>query len=120
MQRIRFAWAAVVVVAGAPATFAADVVEFKVPAKLRDAVELPHPGQVQMGGWLGKRVANNATNRLAKVDLEPLLAGYRQRAGHASVDRRAHRQMAARRHAGLGQHRRSVAAREAGLRSRRN
>lgn len=81
MQCFHFPWAVVWLVFLAGTTCAADVIEFKVPAHLADAVDLPHPGQIQMGGWLGERVANNAANRLAKVDLEPLLAGYRQRPG---------------------------------------
>ena len=34
-----------------------------------------------MRGWLGNRVALNEKNRLVKVDLEPLLAGFRQKPG---------------------------------------
>jgi hypothetical protein len=56
-------------------------VPFKVPALLPDAAELPWLGDVELGGWLGQRVLNNERNRLAKVDLEPLLAGFRQRPG---------------------------------------
>ena len=58
-----------------------EPVPFKVPALLQDAAELPWPGDVELGGWLGQRVLNNERNRLAKVDLEPLLAGFRQRPG---------------------------------------
>lgn len=43
-------------------------------------IELP-PSAVQLGGWLGHRCDVNASNRLAGVDLEPLLAGYRKKPG---------------------------------------
>ncbi len=58
-----------------------EPVPFKVPALMPEAAELPWPGDVELGGWLGQRVLNNERNRLAKVDLEPLLAGFRQRPG---------------------------------------
>ena len=56
-------------------------VPFKVPAQMPDIAELPWANDVELGGWLGQRVLNNERNRLAKVDLEPLLAGFRQRPG---------------------------------------
>jgi hypothetical protein len=56
-------------------------VPFRTPARLADAAQTPWPGDVELDGWLGQRVANNARNRLAKFDLEPLLAGFRQRPG---------------------------------------
>lgn len=46
-----------------------------------DALNPVDVGSVQLGGWLGKRVAVNEKNRLLEVDLEPLLAGYRKRPG---------------------------------------
>lgn len=56
-------------------------VPFKVSGQMPDIAELPWPCDVELGGWLGQRVLNNERNRLAKVDLEPLLAGFRQRPG---------------------------------------
>ncbi|MCL4195302.1 MAG: glycoside hydrolase family 127 protein, partial [Thermoguttaceae bacterium] len=54
---------------------------FKTAAKLADQLMLPSPHQTRIGGWLGDRVLNNERNRLVQVDLEPLLAGFRQRPG---------------------------------------
>jgi uncharacterized protein len=54
---------------------------FKAPALLPDQAQVLSPADVQLGGWLGKRVAVNTKNRLEKVDLEPLLAGYRHKPG---------------------------------------
>lgn len=54
---------------------------FRVPAKLPDAVEVLSPAAIQLDGWLGERLAVNATNRLLTVDTEPLLAGFRKKPG---------------------------------------
>lgn len=56
-------------------------VPFKTAAKLADQLMLLSPHQTRIGGWLGDRVLNNERNRLVQVDLEPLLAGFRQRPG---------------------------------------
>jgi uncharacterized protein len=39
-------------------------------AEVPDKAPPLNPGQVRLGGWLGKRIDANAANRLAKVDLE--------------------------------------------------
>lgn len=44
-------------------------------------VELTSASSTHLEGFLGARVAVNERNRLAKVDLEPLLAGFRQKPG---------------------------------------
>ena len=44
------------------------------------------PDRVQVTGWLGARVAANATNRLARIDTARLLEGYRKRPGRQSWD----------------------------------
>jgi uncharacterized protein len=54
---------------------------YRIPARLPDRAELLSPADVRLEGWLAKRLAANETNRLAKVDLEPLLAGFRQKPG---------------------------------------
>ncbi len=54
---------------------------FKVAARLPDAAQTISPGAVQLEGWLGNRVGKNGQERLAKVDLEPLLAGFRKKPG---------------------------------------
>lgn len=53
----------------------------RVPAAEPDAVTLAPPSAVQLGGWLGGRVALNARQRLLKIDTEPLLAGFRHKPG---------------------------------------
>ena len=61
-------------------------VAFQVPAKRDDAAHCVAPGEVKLQGFLGRRMALNATARLAQVDLEPLLAGFRQKPGvHAWI-----------------------------------
>jgi DUF1680 family protein len=58
-----------------------EPVPFAVPARLPDAAEVLSPAQVQIGGWLGARIAANEQSRLLTVDIAPLLAGYRKRPG---------------------------------------
>jgi hypothetical protein len=58
-----------------------EPIPFRAPAKLPDAAELLSPGAVRLQGFLGARVMANATNRLLKVDEEPLLAGFRKKPG---------------------------------------
>lgn len=58
-----------------------DPAPFRVEARLADRLNPASPGRVDLGGWLGERVAVNASRRLAEVDLEPLLAGYRKKPG---------------------------------------
>ncbi len=57
------------------------VTPFKVAPMVADAAEPAPPSAVTLQGFLGRRVQLNATERLAKVDLEPLLAGFRQKPG---------------------------------------
>lgn len=54
---------------------------FKVAARMADRAEPLTPSQARMNGYLGRRVANNAKNRLLNVDLTPLLAGFQKRPG---------------------------------------
>jgi DUF1680 family protein len=53
----------------------------RVAPTMIDLIELPSPASVQLQGYLGARVNANEQNRLAKVDLEPLLAGFRKKPG---------------------------------------
>jgi uncharacterized protein len=63
-----------------------EPVPWRVTAARPDAVELAAPAAVRLEGFLGLRVSNNAANRLARVDVEPLLAGFRSRPGvHAWI-----------------------------------
>ncbi len=51
-----------------------------------DKQEFQIPDRVRLAGWLGARIAANATNRLAKIDTDRLLEGYRKRPGRQSWD----------------------------------
>ena len=53
----------------------------RAPDRWPDALEVVSPADVQVQGWLGQRVVANEKNRLAKVDVEPLLAGFRKKPG---------------------------------------
>ena len=61
--------------------FAADPRPFQVAPTRPDVIELAAPSSIRLEGFLGTRAAANAQNRLAKVDLEPLLAGFRHKPG---------------------------------------
>jgi len=52
-----------------------------VPDKLAGAATMVPTSQVRIEGWLGQRIAINASARLNSVDLEPLLAGFRKKPG---------------------------------------
>lgn len=54
---------------------------FRVASAQADAVELASPSAVQMAGWLGGRIALNASQRLLNVDTEPLLACFKHKPG---------------------------------------
>ena len=54
---------------------------FQTPDRLPDKLLLLSPADVKLERFLGERLQRNALNRLAKVDLEPLLAGFRQKPG---------------------------------------
>lgn len=60
---------------------AADPRPYDVPPAFADKCELPSASATVLEGYLGARVRANQDNRLSKVDLEPLLAGFRQRPG---------------------------------------
>ncbi len=54
---------------------------FRVAPRLADAAELLAPSALQLRGWLGERVASNASHRLLNVDTAPLLAGFQHKPG---------------------------------------
>lgn len=56
-------------------------IAYKVAPKIADALSGIDPARIAIGGWLGARIDLNATHRLAHIDLEPLLAGYREKPG---------------------------------------
>ncbi|MFO1499095.1 MAG: glycoside hydrolase family 127 protein [Verrucomicrobiota bacterium] len=72
---------AIALLPGSRQSAAADPRPFRVPSALPDALELPSPSAVHLEGFLGARVSANEKNRLVKVELEPLLAGFRHKPG---------------------------------------
>ncbi|HYG21784.1 MAG TPA: beta-L-arabinofuranosidase domain-containing protein [Verrucomicrobiae bacterium] len=70
----------------AAALHGAPVVVDAVPPAVKDRQEATIPAAIQLGGFLGKRLDANVTNRLAKVDEERLLEGFRKRPGRQAWD----------------------------------
>jgi uncharacterized protein len=56
-------------------------IPYAVPAATPDVQAPLEPSDVVLDGYLGRRVAANVSNRLAAVELDPLLAGFRHRPG---------------------------------------
>ncbi len=81
-------------VAALSATFAVTTPVLKasapVPEKVACAIEdhqaFQDPEKVQLTGWLGTRITNNERNRLALIDPNRLLEGYRKRPGRQAWD----------------------------------
>lgn len=74
------AGAVMTIISGASAQQSLPVAD-RVEAKLADAMAPLESDQVQLTGFLGDRVARNATNRLLQVNEDALLAGFRKRPG---------------------------------------
>ena len=53
----------------------------RVAPRLSNAAELLTPSALRLQGWLGARVAINASRRLLHVDTAPLLAGFQHKPG---------------------------------------
>jgi hypothetical protein len=70
----------------APSTRPAVVVPERVPPAVPDRQSAQDPARVRLTGWLGERIAANESNRLARVDTDRLLEGYRRRPGRQSWD----------------------------------
>jgi len=66
---------------GEAATTAPAPLPYRVAARLADTAEILPPSAVRIDGWLGHRIALNEQVRLLSVDMEPLLAGFRQKPG---------------------------------------
>ncbi len=49
--------------------------------RLADVAQVASPAAIRIEGWLGHRIAVNEANRLRTIDIEPMLAGYRQKPG---------------------------------------
>lgn len=58
----------------------------KVACLVPDKQEFQTPDRVQLHGWLGTRIAANEANRLARIDTDRLLEGYRKRPGRQAWD----------------------------------
>jgi uncharacterized protein len=66
----------------APAALLAD----KVPPAVPDRQDFQTPEHVHLTGWVGSRISANESNRLATLDPERLLEGYRKRPGRQAWD----------------------------------
>ena len=58
----------------------------KVPCAVADRQDFQIPDRVRLTGWLGARITANEANRLAAIDTDRLLEGYRKRPGRQSWD----------------------------------
>jgi DUF1680 family protein len=58
----------------------------KVVWAVADRQSFTEPDQVHLTGWLGARIEANVTNRLAKVDIDSLLEGFRHRPSGQTYD----------------------------------
>lgn len=58
----------------------------KVPPAITDRQDAQIPDRVALTGWVGGRIHANDANRLAKIDLDRLLEGYRKRPGRQTWD----------------------------------
>jgi DUF1680 family protein len=65
---------------------AVEPLPYKVSAPVADAQDFQTPDRVRLGGWIGSRMAGSESNRLAKIDIDRLLEGYRKRPGRQSWD----------------------------------
>jgi DUF1680 family protein len=70
----------------APTLFAISRVPEKVPPAIPDKQDFQTPDCVHLSGWIGTRIEANEGNRLAKMDVDRLLEGYRKRPGRQSWD----------------------------------
>ena len=64
----------------------AGLVPERVVVAVPDRQDCVIPDRVQLGGWLGARMAVNESNRLVTLDSDRLLEGYRKRPGRQSWD----------------------------------
>jgi hypothetical protein len=65
---------------------AVSLVPERIASEVADRQDFQLPDRVNLSGWVGCRVAVNESNRLAKLDPERLLEGYRKRPGRQSWD----------------------------------
>lgn len=67
-------------------SFALQLVPEKVPPVIADKQDSQTPDNVRLSGWIGSRIEANEGNRLAKLDVDRLLEGYRKRPGRQTWD----------------------------------
>jgi DUF1680 family protein len=72
------------VVAITPLARAVTPLAEKVPCAIADHQAFQQPDCLQLTGWIGTRIATNESNRLAKMDIDRLLEGFRKRPGRQS------------------------------------
>jgi DUF1680 family protein len=65
---------------------AVEPLPYKVAAAVADVQDFQVPDRVQLDGWMGQRILGSESNRLAKMDIDRLLEGYRHRPGRQSWD----------------------------------
>jgi hypothetical protein len=58
----------------------------KVTCAVSDRQDVTVPDEVELAGWMGTRIQANEANRLAKMDMDRLLEGYRKRPGRQTWD----------------------------------
>jgi DUF1680 family protein len=58
----------------------------KIESKVQDRQQSQVPDRVRLRGWLGARTEANDINRLARIDVDRLLEGYRKRPGRQTWD----------------------------------
>jgi len=63
-----------------------NLVPEKVTCAVVDAQDFQIPDRVHLDGWIGLRIAGNESGRLARIDTDRLLEGYRKRPGRQSWD----------------------------------
>ena len=58
----------------------------KISGAVPDRQAFQTPDAVQLDGWLGSRIRASESNRLAQIDTDRLLEGYRHRPGRQAWD----------------------------------
>jgi uncharacterized protein len=85
--RLAFCQAALALCLAAPSvTFAAKPVTDKITPAISDRQDFQSPDHVHLTGWLGTRISVNESNRLATMDMDRLLEGFRKRPGRQAWD----------------------------------
>jgi DUF1680 family protein len=72
--------------AGGTAVAEITLVPEKVPPRVADRQDSQVADRVRLGGWIGSRIGANTANRLAVLDPDRLLEGYRHRPGRQVWD----------------------------------